>query len=104
MADSASWIKESPRSRRRVILISLFAAFVLLITSLWLSGVTPWFRAEAEPEPLPAKPQPTLRPRVAELLAVAPADLPAAVRERYRLGPDRRLLQAVAEIQRLRHR
>ncbi len=35
-------------------------------------------------------------------MAVAPADLPAAVRERYRPRPDRRLLLAVAEIQRLR--
>jgi hypothetical protein len=102
MADSASWIKEFPRSRRRAVLVSLCAAFVLLITSLWLAGAASWFRAEAEPEPLPAKPRPTLRPRVAELLAMTPADLPAAVRGRYRLGPDRRLLQAVAEVRRLR--
>ena len=106
MADSASWIKDSPRSRRRAVLLSLFAAFVLLIAlaaALWLSGAASWFRAEAEPEPLPVTPRTTtLRPRVAELLAMAPADLPAAVRGRYRLGPDRRLLQAVAEIHRLR--
>jgi hypothetical protein len=106
MADSASWMKDSPRSRRRAVLLSLFAAFVLLIAlaaALWLSGAASWFRAEAEPEPLPVTPRTTtLRPRVAELLAMAPADLPAAVRGRYRLGPDRRLLQAVAEIHRLR--
>jgi hypothetical protein len=95
-------MKDSPWSRRRAVLISLFAVLVLLIASLWLAGAASWFRAEAEPEPLPAKPRPTPRPRVAELLAVTPADLPAAVRGRYRLGPDRRLLQAVAEVRRLR--
>lgn len=36
------------------------------------------------------------------LLSVAPADLPAFVRDRYRPRPDRRLLQAVAAVQRLR--
>ncbi len=35
-------------------------------------------------------------------MAAAPADLPGLVRQRYRLRPDRRLLLAVAEIQRLR--
>jgi len=106
MADSTSWIEESPRSRRRAVLLSLLAVFVLLTAlaaALWRSGAVSWFRAEAEPEPLPVTPRTTaLRPRMAELLAVAPAGLPAAVRERYRLGPDRRLLQAVAEVHRLR--
>jgi hypothetical protein len=103
MAAAASWIKDSPWNRRRVLLASLLA-LVLLAAALWLSGAASRFRAkaEAEPAPLPAKPRPTLRPRVAELLAVTPADLPAAVRGRYRLGPDRRLLQAVAEVRRLR--
>ena len=57
MADSTSWIKESPRSRRRAVLVSLFAAFVLLIAlaaALWLSGAAPWVQAAAEPEPSPA--------------------------------------------------
>jgi hypothetical protein len=102
MAESVSWIKEPPRSRRRALLISLFAVLALLAAALWLSGAASWLKAAAEPEPLPAKPGPTLRPRWAELLAVPPANLPDAVRDRYRLGPDRRLLQAVAEIHRLR--
>jgi len=35
------------------------------------------------------------------LLEVAPTELSAAVRERYRLQPDRRLLAAVGEVERL---
>ncbi len=47
-------------------------------------------------------PRPVSRIAPETLLAAAPADLPAIVRERYRLRPDRRLLQAVAAVHRLR--
>lgn len=66
-----------------------------LAVSAWLSGGGNWF-------PGPEKPEPVSLSVPAALLAVPPADLPAAVRDRYRLRPDRRLLGAVAAVHRLR--
>ena len=61
---------------------------------LALVGAVSCSRAESEASPSRYGPQ--------VLVTTAPADLPALVRDRYRLRPDRRLLQAVAEIHRLR--
>lgn len=72
------------------------AAIGSLVAVISLTGAAFWFRAE---------PEKALAERLSGregLLAVAPADLPAAVRARYRLRPDRRLLAAVAAVHRLR--
>ena len=84
-------MSDSPRgmsmSRRRRI-----AAIGFLVALTSLSGAAFWFRAESQ------KAQPERLSGPEALLA----DLPAAVRERYRLRPDRRLLAAVAAVHRLR--
>lgn len=64
------------------------------VLTLALLGAVSCGRAESESSPGRSGPE--------ALVATAPADLPALVRDRYRLRPDRRLLQAVAEVQRLR--
>ena len=102
MDDSLRAKGESRGSWRRVLLWgSLSGALIIVAASLWLSDVLPWFRAEPQTVRI-EKPRPALRRPPDPLLAIAPAELPAAVRERYRLRPDRRLLLAVAEVQRLR--
>ncbi|HKH46180.1 MAG TPA: tetratricopeptide repeat protein [Thermoanaerobaculia bacterium] len=93
MADSSSWMGDLRRNRYRVLLWSSLCA--ALAISVWLSGAGSWFPAERE------RPQPPSRSGEETLLAMAPADLPVAVRERYRLQPDRRLLAAVAAVHRL---
>ena len=103
MADSFPGTAEPSLSRRRVLVWgSLAGALVaVLAASLWLSGAIPWFHDDPLPETV-QKPRPVRRLQAEPLLAVAPAGLPAAVRDRYRPRPDRRLLLAVAEVQRLR--
>lgn len=68
----------------------------VLILAVLLPGAVSCSRAESEKLGLAGRSGPEA------LLAVAPADLPAYVRDLYRLRPDRRLLQAVAALQRLR--
>ncbi|HEY0555632.1 MAG TPA: hypothetical protein VGG20_15355 [Thermoanaerobaculia bacterium] len=103
MADSFPGTAEPSPSRRRVLVWgSLIGALVVVLAaSLWLSGAIPWFHDEPLPETV-QKPRPVRHPQAEPLLAVAPAGLPVAVRDRYRPRPDRRLLLAVAEVQRLR--
>src|SRR3954452_21690336 len=87
----------SRKNRHRVALtISILAAAAVLVAAVWLSRADPSLRGG------PETPPPARRPAAEPLLAVAPADLPAAVRDRYRPRPDRRLLAAVSEVQRLR--
>jgi tetratricopeptide (TPR) repeat protein len=64
------------------------------ILALSLSGAVACGRAESEGSQ-------SSRFGPEALVAAAPADLPALVRDRYRLQPDRRLLQALAEVHRL---
>gem|GEM_PF-2374710 len=102
MADSPSGMKDSRRPRRRAVLRSLLvvvAAVAILTASAWLLGAAPWFRVE--PEKAAEAPSPSNRQSRASVVA-SPADLPAVVRDRYRLRPDRRLLAAVAAVHRLR--
>src|SRR5215213_644121 len=94
MPDSSSWMGDLRRNRYRVLLWSSLCA--ALAIAVWLSGAGSWLPAERE------RPQPPGRSGEEALLAMAPADLPVAVRERYRLQPDRRLLAAVAAVHRLR--
>jgi hypothetical protein len=78
------------------------AAAGIFSAAVWLSGAASWFSAAPEPErQMPQRPAASVS-GPAGLLAVAPADLPAVVRDRYRLRPDRRLLAAVAAVHRLR--
>jgi hypothetical protein len=84
MSDSPSGMS-TPRRRR-------IAAIGLLVALASLAGAAFWFRAESQK----AQPESVSGPEA--LLA----DLPAVVRERYRLRPDRRLLTAVAAVHRLR--
>lgn len=65
----------------------------ILILSVLLPGAVACGRAESESSPSRFGPE--------ALLAAAPADLPALVRDRYRLRPDRRLLKALVEVERL---
>lgn len=104
MADSLRGVGESRQNRHRILLIvSLFGALVAVAGALGLGRAVSWFQGEDPPaRPVPPRARPAGRSQVAELMATAPADLPAVVRGRYRLRPDRRLLLAVAEIQRLR--
>ncbi len=103
MADSLSGTAEPARSRRRVLVLGSLAGVLVavLAASLWLSGAIPWFHDDPLPETV-QKPRPVRHLQAEPLLAVPPAGLPAAVRDRYRPRPDRRLLLALAEIQRLR--
>ncbi|HET9226754.1 MAG TPA: hypothetical protein VFR31_08805 [Thermoanaerobaculia bacterium] len=71
--------------------LSGWSRAVLILTLL---GAVSCSRAESEPSPSRYGPE--------VLITTAPADLPALVRDRYRLRPDRRLLQALAEVHRLR--
>jgi tetratricopeptide (TPR) repeat protein len=94
MSDVLREMRAPRLNRHRVIFwITGLAAAGVLATSLWVSGAASWFRAT---------PEPAGRSGPEGLAAMAPADLPAAVRERYRLRPDRRLLGAVAAVHRLR--
>jgi len=106
MADSPSGMRESRRPRQRAVLRSLLvvvAAVAILTASAWLLGAAAWFRVEPEKAAeAPIRSNRQSRASMEALLAAAPADLPAIVRDRYRLRPDRRLLAAVAEVQRLR--
>jgi tetratricopeptide (TPR) repeat protein len=77
-------------------LFFVVAVVAILVASVWFSGADAWFRAE------PEKPRTTSRSATEAVVVASPADLPAAVRDRYRLRPDRRLLAAVTEIRRLR--
>lgn len=81
--------------RARLAVLALGGALAL---SVWVSGaegIAPWSGG-------PRAPEPVSRSVPAALLTVPPADLPAAVRDRYRLRPDRRLLGAVAAVHRIR--
>lgn len=83
---------------RRVRLAALGVLGGALAVAVWLSdagGAGNWFRGPRTPEPVSLSVP-------AALLAVPPADLPAAVRDRYRLRPDRRLLDAIVAVHRLR--
>ncbi|HEV7785923.1 MAG TPA: hypothetical protein VGQ28_11345, partial [Thermoanaerobaculia bacterium] len=106
MADSLSGMSDSRRPRRRALLRSLFlaaAAVAILVASAWILRAASWFRAEPETsQDAPAHSNLPSRSAGEALLSASPADLPAVVRDRYRLRPDRRLLAAVAEIHRLR--
>ncbi|HEV7505241.1 MAG TPA: hypothetical protein VGS07_10040 [Thermoanaerobaculia bacterium] len=99
-------MRDSRRPWHRVLLRSLFfvvAGVAILAASAWLLGAASWFGAEPEkPRDASIHPNPPSRSAVEALLAAAPADLPAVVRDRYRLRPDRRLLAAMAEIHRIR--
>jgi len=75
-----SWLRDS---RLAVIMLAVL-----------LPGAVSCGRAESESSPSRSGPE--------ALLAAAPADLPALVRDRYRLRPDRRLLKALVEVERLR--
>ena len=85
-----------PARHRGLLFTVLGILVVALATTAWVSGGASWFRAE----PTASRPASLSGPEV--LLALAPADLPTAVRDRYRLKPDRRLLDAVAAVRRLR--
>jgi hypothetical protein len=96
-------MRDSDGNLRRIVPMGLaFAAAGILGAALWLSGATSWFSAAPEPERQMPQRLAASVSGPAGLLAVAPADLPAAVRDRYRLRPDRRLLAAVAAVHRLR--
>lgn len=96
MSDVLREVRAPRPSRHRAIFWAAgLAAAGVLATSLWVSGTASWFRADPETPPGGGS-------GPAGLAAMAPADLPAAVRERYRLRPDRRLLGAVAAVHRLR--
>src|SRR6476620_3594533 len=101
MAHPLSETRDSGGNRHRDIPWARLAVGGLLVAAVCLSGAAWWFRSEPE-KPRPEAPRPASRPGAEALLAVAPADLPAVVRDRYRLRPDRRLLVAVAEVRRLR--
>src|SRR5687768_3324255 len=66
----------------------------VVILAVSLPGAVSCGRAESESSPSRFGPE--------ALLAAVPADLPALVRDRYRLRPDRRLLKALVEVERLR--
>jgi hypothetical protein len=104
MADSLRGAGDSRQNRHRIlVIVSLFGAFAAVAVSLGLGRAVSWFQAEDQPARAAVpRARPAGRSQVAELMAAAPADLPVVVRGQYRLGPDRRLLLAVAEIQRLR--
>jgi tetratricopeptide (TPR) repeat protein len=87
----------SLRSRARSPFPRRFAAHGLLLASACLAGAGGCGGAERQPEANLPKAH---APKNA-LLSVATADLPSAVRERYRVRPDRRLLAALEEVQRL---
>lgn len=88
-------MSESLENRHRAMPARFPAISLLIAASVALSAVA---CGRAESEKLPAASR--FGPEV--LLSVAPADLPTVVRDWYRLRPDRRLLQAVAAVQRLR--
>src|SRR4051812_46018951 len=104
MADSLRGAGDSRQNRHRIlVIVSLLGAFVAVAGALGLGKAVSWLQGEDPPaRAVTPRARPAGRSQVAELMATAPADLPAVVRGRYRLGPDRRLLLAVAEIQRLR--
>jgi hypothetical protein len=65
----------------------------VVILAVLLPAAVSCGRAESESSPSRFGPE--------ALLAAAPTDLPALVRDRYRLRPDRRLLKALVEVERL---
>lgn len=104
MADSLRGAGDSRQNRHRIlVIVSLLGAFVAVAGALGLWKASSWLESEDPPvRAAVPRARPAGRSQVAELMATPPADLPAVVRKRYRLRPDRRLLLAVAEIQRLR--
>ncbi len=96
MPDSPGRRSDSRRDRHRAIPRSWRCAATGILIAVVLSGAVSCGRAESDKLP------PASRFAPEALLAVAPADLPAVVRQRYRLRPDRRLLAAVAAVHRLR--
>src|SRR3954463_7513331 len=101
MADSLRGAGDSRQNRHRILMmVSLLGAFAAVAAALGLWKASSWLQGEVKTERVEApRARPAGRSGAAELMVVSPADLPAAVRGRYRLGPDRRLLLAVAEIQ-----